>query len=113
MRFYFIEIGLEEMLLLAVLEQSRPELSLCLLFPQDKVDATAGDMVLRLRGIDLREEFQLNRKQACLGGAREGELRGLQVKLDGIRRAVIRIYGQVDDILGRLVSRGALRPDNC
>lgn len=71
------------MLLLIVLEKSRPKLLLRFLFPQNKVDATGRDMVLRLRNVDLSEKFQFNGERTSLGDARENNFRGLQVELDG------------------------------
>lgn len=73
------------MLLLIIFKKSRPKLLLRFLFPQNKVDATGRDMVLRLRNVDLSEKLQFNGERTSLGDARERKFRGLQVELDGFR----------------------------
>lgn len=57
---YLVEVGLQEVNLLVVLEQSRPELLLELLLAQHKLDVATSVVNLGLLGVDLGEELQLD-----------------------------------------------------
>jgi hypothetical protein len=76
-----IEIGLEEVDLLGILQQTGPELLLELLLSEDKLDVLSGVVDLALCLVNFCVELQLQEVVALEGVRVAGELERLRLEL--------------------------------
>ena len=110
-----VEVGLEEVDLLRLLEETRPVGSIKLLLAQLHLDIAGSVVDLARRRVDLGEEFELDVVGLLegVGVASEGEASGLEVKLEVRSRDVRNANGEVDEVALRVGSGRALGPENC
>jgi len=80
-RTNLLEVGLDELQLLRLLRESRPELGLDLLLPQDELDTTARVVGLGELLVDLGVELELESVLPELVFARKVELGGCKLDL--------------------------------
>jgi len=107
-----VEVGLQEVHLLCVLQQSWPELLLQLLLSQDHLDVLARGVDLALRWVNLGIEVKLE-LIVSLEGVRvagEGEGGWFQVKLELGCLDIGYGDGQVDVVLRGIGRAGSLSP---
>lgn len=109
-----VEVGLQEVDLRRILQQSWPELILRLLLSQDQCDVLCSMVDLGLLLVDLAPEGELEVVIALegVGVAGEGKRLRLDVELDIRLLDVGHADGQVDDVLGLVGAAGALSPKN-
>jgi len=97
----FVEVGLQEVDLLCILQQSWPELLSRLLLSQNHLDILGGVVDLALLWINLSVEFELD--VVCplegLGVACEGESLWLEVELKVCGLDIRNGDGEVDQVL--------------
>lgn len=110
-----VEVGLEEVDLLVVLQQAGPELLLQLLLPQNQLDVLGRVVDLALLLVDLSKELELQLVRPLEGVrvAAEAEALWLQLQLEVGRLDIRDVDGEVDEVLGGILSVRALRPEDC
>lgn len=107
-----VEVGLQEVHLLCVLQQSWPELLLQLLLAQDQLDVLARGVDLALRwvnlGIEVKRELVVSLEGVRVAGEREGGWLQVELKLGCLD--VGYGDGQVDVVLCGIGRAGSLSP---
>ena len=110
-----VEVGLEELELLSLLEQTRPVLLLELLLAQLDLDIARGVVDLAVLDVDLAVEGELEVVGCLLGVGETLEVQaiGLEVQLEVVLLHIGNDNGEVDEVLlGVRVGR-ALSPEDC
>lgn len=107
-----VEVGLQELHLGSVLEQTRPVFLLELLLAQLHLDVTSGVMRLAVLGVDLAEEGEVEVICALQGFrvALESQGGGLEIELQVLFGYIGNGDGEVDEVLLGVGAGRALGP---
>lgn len=107
-----VEVGLQEVDLLCILQESWPELLLQLLLSQNHLDILSGVIDLARADINFTVELKLDMVVSLerVGVAREGEGLGLEVELEVCRLDVGYGDSQINEVLSCVGLVGSLSP---
>ena len=109
-----VEIGLEELELLGLLEQTGPVLVVELLLAQLELDVPGGVVDLAVLRVDLGVKLKLDVIVALqsVGVTIEGQGGGLQVELEALLGYIGDGDSEIDEVLLRIGAGGALGPED-